>query len=77
MLSAASLNLGWSQNGLLTLSQTSPGFTCLPYKSFENTAGKVKIACIEQFLLFPQCFPSIWRTFHNFHLTYNCRLQTL
>ena len=28
----------------LTLSQTSPGFTCLQYKSFENTVGKGEIA---------------------------------
>ena len=40
----------------LTLSQTSPGFTCLRYKSFENTVEKEEIAQIEQFLLFPQCF---------------------
>ena len=34
----------------LILSQTSPGFTCLQYKSSENTVQKD-----EQFLLFPQC----------------------
>ena len=28
-------------------------FTCLQYKSFENTVGKDKIACNEHFLLFP------------------------
>ena len=28
----------------LTLSQTSPFFTCLQYKSFENTVGKEEIA---------------------------------
>ena len=31
-------------------------FTCLQYKSFENTVGKGDIARNEQFLLFPQCF---------------------
>ena len=31
-------------------------FTCLQYKSFENTMGKGEIAHNEQFLLFPQCF---------------------
>ena len=48
----------------LTLSQTSPGFSCLQYKSFENTAGKGEIAqaippfptvfstCLESFLPF-------------------------
>ena len=34
------------------VSQTSPGFTRLQNKSFENTAGKGKIARNEQFLLF-------------------------
>ena len=40
----------------LTLSQTTLVFTCLQYKSFENTVGKGEIACNEQFLLFSQCF---------------------
>ena len=31
-------------------------FTCLQYKSFENTVGKGEIARNEQFLLFPQSF---------------------
>ena len=31
-------------------------FTCLQYKSFENTVEKGEIASNEQFLLFPQCF---------------------
>ena len=52
-------------------------FTCLQYKSFENTVGIGEIARNEQFLLFPQCFLPIWRTFHNFHQTQNCRLQSL
>ena len=38
----------------ITLSQTSPGFTCLQYKPFEKTVGKGEIARNEQFLLFPQ-----------------------
>ena len=42
-------------------------FTCLQYKSFENTVGKGEIACNEQFLLFPQCFLPIWRTFYHIH----------
>ena len=29
-------------------------FTCLQYKSFENTVGKGEIARNEQFLLFPR-----------------------
>ena len=41
--------------------------TCLQYKSFENTVGKEEIARNEQFLLFPQCFLPIWRTFCEFH----------
>ena len=51
--------------------------TCLQYKSFENTAGKGKIARNEQFFLFPQCFLPIWKTFFYFHQIRNCRLQTL
>ena len=47
----------------LTLSQTSPGFMCLQYKSFENTVGKGEIAHHEQFLLFPKSFLSIRKTF--------------
>ena len=31
-------------------------FTCLQYKSFENTVGKGEISRYEQFLLFQQCF---------------------
>ena len=31
----------------------------------------------EQFLLFPQCFLSVWRTFCHFRKVQNCRLQTL
>ena len=47
----------------LNLSQTSPGF----HKSFENTVGKGEVARNEQFLLFPQCFLPIWRTFCHFY----------
>ena len=61
----------------LTLPQTSPGFTCLQYKSPENTKGKIEIDHNEQFLLFPQCFLPVWRTFYLFHRVQNCRLQTL
>ena len=39
---------------------------CLQYESFENTVGKGKIACNEQFLRFQQCFLPLWRTFHYF-----------
>ena len=52
-------------------------FTCLQYKSFENTEGKGEIARNEQFLLFPQCFLTIGRTFYHFHQICNCCLQTL
>ena len=38
-------------------------FTCLQYKSFENTVGKGEIARNEQFLLFPQCFLPVCSTF--------------
>ena len=44
-------------------------FTCLQYKSFENTVGKGEIAHNKQFLLFPQCFLPVWITFCHFHQT--------
>ena len=40
--------------------------------SFENTVGKGEIARNEQFLLFPQCFLLIWRTFCHFYQIWNC-----
>ena len=43
---------------------------------FENAMGKAEIARNEQFLLFPQCFLLVWRTFHHFHKIQTCRLQT-
>ena len=52
-------------------------FTCLQYRSFENIVGKREIARYQQFLLFPQCFLSIWRTFRHFYHNRNCRQQTL
>ena len=45
----------------LTISKQVQFYTCLQYKSFENTGGKIKIAGKEQFLLFPQCFLPVWR----------------
>ena len=42
-------------------------FTCLQYKSFENTVGKGEIAHNKKFLLFPHCFLPVWRTFCHFH----------
>ena len=42
-------------------------FTCLQYKSFENTVGKGEIARNEQFPLFPQCFLAVWRSLSHFH----------
>ena len=38
---------------------------------------KGEIAPNEQFLLFPQCFQPVWRTFCHFHQIQNSRLQTL
>ena len=42
-------------------------FMCLQNKSLENTMGKGETDCYEQFLLFPQCFLPIWRTFCQCH----------
>ena len=44
-------------------------FTCLQKKSLENAAEKGEIARYEQFLLFPQCFLPVLRTFCHFHQT--------
>ena len=52
-----------------------PGFSHV-HESFENTVGKGEIALNEQFLLFPQYFLTIWKTFYHFHQIWNCRLQT-
>ena len=52
-------------------------FTSLQCMAFENTAGKGEIARYEQFLLFPQCFLPLWRTFCHFHPFWNFCLQTL
>ena len=61
----------------LIFSQKALVFTCLQYKSFENSKGKGEIVHNEQFLLLPLCFLLIWRTFWCFHSVWNCRLQTL
>ena len=45
----------------LTLPKQALVFTCLQYKSLENTVGKGEIARYEQFLLFPLCFLTIWK----------------
>ena len=45
-----------------TLSEQALVFTCLQYRSFDNSVGKGEIARNEQFLLFPQRFLTIWRT---------------
>ena len=52
-------------------------FTCLHYRSFENTVGKGEIARNEEFLFLPQCFLPFWKTFCHFHQIKSCRLQTL
>ena len=44
-------------------------FTCLQYKSFENTGGKGEIAHYEQFLLFPIRFLPILENFLPFSLS--------
>ena len=52
-------------------------FRCLQCKSFENTVGKGDIASNKQFLLFPQCFFPVWRTFCHVHPSQTCIVQTL
>ena len=60
-----------------TLSQTSPGFYMSALQDFQKHCRKRRIACDEQFLLFPQCFLPNWRTSFHFHQIWNCRLRTL
>ena len=60
-----------------TLFQTSPCFYLSAVQVFENSVGKGEIGHNEQFLLFPQCFLSVWRTFCHFYHIWNCCLQTL
>ena len=60
---------------VLTLSQTSPGFHLSAEQTFWKHCGKRRN--FSQFLLFPQHFLPVWRTFCHFHNISNCRLQTL
>ena len=53
----------FSKTTFLGLPKQALVFTCLRYKSFENTVGNGEIARNEQFLLFPQCFLTVWITF--------------
>ena len=62
---------------ILTLSQTSPGFYVSAVQIVWKHCGKGEIARNDQFLLFPQCFLPVWRTFCHFHQIWNCCLQTL
>ena len=68
--------VGWLNWGL-TLSQTSPVFYVSTVQAFKNTVGKGEIAHNELFLLFPQCFLPLLRTFCHFYPIRNCRLQIL
>ena len=63
-------------------------WNCLPKKpvliSLENKTNTItkavekgEIACNEQFLLYPQCFLPVQRTFCYLHPIQNCRLQTV
>ena len=54
-----------------------PWFLLVWTMSFENTVGKGEVAHNEQFLLFQQCFLSLWRTLCHFLQIWNCYLQTL
>ena len=54
-----------------------PWFSRVCSTGLLKTLGKGEIARNEQFLLFPQCFLSFWRTCCHFHQISNCSLQTL
>ena len=47
-----------------------PWFLRVCRASLLKTLGKGEIARDKQFLLFPQCFLPIWRTFYHFHQIY-------
>ena len=64
-------------NGLVNPFPNKPLFLRVCSTSLENTVGKGEIARNEQFLLFPQCFLPVWRTFFHNHQIWNCRLLTL
>ena len=51
---------------ILSFSLTSPDFYMSAVKVLK-TLRKGEIADNEQFLLFPQCFQPLWRTFFHFH----------
>ena len=44
-----------------------PCFMCLHVKSIKNNVGKGEISHNQQFILFPQCFLPIWRTFYHLY----------
>ena len=44
--------------------------------SLLKSLGKREIAHDKNFS-FPKCFEPFWRTFHQYHEIWNCRLQTL
>ena len=69
------LNLEWKVDCYQHFPKQTMAFTCLQYRSFENTAGKGEIASIEQCLLLPQCFLPIWRIICHFYQTWNHHLQ--
>ena len=56
----------------------SKGFITRVINTFLNKPlfSCVYIAFNERFLLFLQCFPPIWRTFHHFRQFWSCCLQT-
>ena len=62
---------------LLNPFPNKPWFLRVCSTSLLKTLGKGEIARNEQFLLFPQCFLSIWETFCHFHQVQNCRRPTL
>ena len=57
-----------SKENLVHPFPNKPWFLCVCSTSLsENSVGKGEIARNEQFLLFPQCFIPVWKTFSQFH----------
>ena len=62
----------------LNHSHTMTPFDTPGKQAFWKHCGKKgEIARNEQFLLFPQCFLPVWKTFFHFRQIWNCCLQTL
>ena len=68
---------GLGDNSILALSKHPLVLRVCNTSLLKTLWEKKEIARNEQFLLFPQCFLPVLRTFSHFNETWNCHLQTL